>query len=81
MKIVEPKDGLQGSLRPYQQNGLNWLWLLVRLGFGACLADDMGLGKTVQVVALLLHIKRERTKQSNPALLVMPASLFLKRKK
>jgi len=76
LKDVEPNEGLQGSLRPYQQDGLNWLWLLVRLGFGACLADDMGLGKTIQVIALLLHLKRENPKQSNPALLVMPASLL-----
>ena len=31
-----------------------------RLGLGACLADDMGLGKTMQVLSLLLVLKRRR---------------------
>src|SRR6267142_3551852 len=34
---------LQGTLRPYQQAGVQWLYLLIRLRLGACLADDMGL--------------------------------------
>ena len=44
-----------GTLRPYQLRGLNWMAFLDRLGIGACLADDMGLGKTIQLIALLLH--------------------------
>src|SRR4030095_17029757 len=40
---------LRGTLRSYQNAGLQWLHLLARLGLGACLADDMGLGKTIQV--------------------------------
>src|SRR5580692_3756591 len=51
--------GLNATLRPYQQAGVRWLYLLNRLGLGACLADDMGLGKTIQVLALLLVLKRE----------------------
>ena len=50
--------GLVGTLRPYQQAGVQWLYLLARLGLGACLADDMGLGKTIQVLSLLLVLKR-----------------------
>jgi non-specific serine/threonine protein kinase len=53
-----------------------------RLGLGACLADDMGLGKTIQVLCLLLVLKRRRT-QPQPAgsevgasLLIVPASLI-----
>src|SRR2546427_1650226 len=34
---------LRRMLRPYQHVGLRWLYLLSRLGLGACLADDMGL--------------------------------------
>ena len=70
---------LRADLRPYQQTGVNWLRLLTRLGLGACLADDMGLGKTVQVIALLLHLRRERGKDRSgqqPSLLVVPASLI-----
>ena len=41
---------------------MRWLYLLTRLRLGACLADDMGLGKTIQMLALLLVLKRERRK-------------------
>ena len=67
---------LQGTLRPYQREGLTWLHLLTRLGLGACLADDMGLGKTIQVLALLLHERRDQDHRSSPSLLVLPASLL-----
>jgi len=71
--------GLQAHLRPYQTVGVNWLWILARLGLGGCLADDMGLGKTVQVLALLLKLKTEPTAapaRPKPSLLVVPASLL-----
>ena len=64
---------LKGTLRAYQQTGLEWLHLLANLGLGACLADDMGLGKTIQVLALLLVLKQTA---SGPSLLVAPASLL-----
>ncbi|MGG6311521.1 DEAD/DEAH box helicase [Paenibacillus macerans] len=46
--------GLNGTLRPYQERGYQWLATMRELGFGALLADDMGLGKTVQVITVLL---------------------------
>lgn len=36
---------LQAELRPYQQQGLDWLAMLWRHRVGGILADDMGLGK------------------------------------
>jgi len=74
---VDPGAALRGSLRPYQQAGVQWLHLLSGLGLGACLADDMGLGKTIQVLALLL-LERRRGKgaAAQPSLLVAPASLL-----
>ena len=66
--------GLKAELRPYQQTGYGWLRFVVGLGLGGCLADDMGLGKTVQVIALLLDLKRESRKGAS--LLVVPASLI-----
>ena len=51
-------EALRTALRPYQAIGVRWLWFLSRLGLGACLADDMGLGKTIQVLGLLLLVKR-----------------------
>ena len=56
---VDPGTALNGTLRPYQRVGVRWLYFLSKLGLGACLADDMGLGKTIQVLALLLVLKRQ----------------------
>ncbi|MEO6922066.1 MAG: DEAD/DEAH box helicase [Collimonas sp.] len=69
-----PGPELKAQLRPYQQDGVRWLWWLNRLGLGGCLADDMGLGKTVQILALFLLAKREA--DPGPHLLVLPASLI-----
>ena len=73
---IDPGHALQGVLRPYQQVGVRWLYLLVKLGLGACLADDMGLGKTIQVLSLLLVLKRQEKARPQPSLLVAPASLL-----
>ena len=73
---VDAAAGLNATLRPYQQAGVRWLYLLHKLGLGACLADDMGLGKTIQVLALLLVLKNESANASRPSLLVAPASLL-----
>ncbi|WP_035825973.1 DEAD/DEAH box helicase [Cupriavidus sp. SK-4] len=72
---ISPGPELKANLRPYQQAGVRWLYLLTRLGLGACLADDMGLGKTMQVLSLLLVLKRESA-EVRPSLLVAPASLL-----
>jgi non-specific serine/threonine protein kinase len=85
---LQPGVDLHATLRPYQADGVRWLWFMTRLGLGACLADDMGLGKTIQVIDLLLQMKREagagrsgrctaRTQSSGSpiSLLVVPASL------
>jgi len=71
---VELGDELRATLRPYQEAGVAWLRTLERLGLGGCLADDMGLGKTIQVIALLLLLKRDGAER--PSLLVVPASLI-----
>jgi len=64
----------KAQLRPYQEKGVNWLYFLHSIQFGACLADDMGLGKTIQILAFL-HILKYK-KQKKPSLLVIPASLI-----
>lgn len=61
---------LQAELRPYQNEGFEWLARLAHWTGGACLADDMGLGKTVQALALLLHRAAD-----GPALIVAPVSV------
>ncbi len=73
---IDPGAALNGTLRPYQQVGVRWLYLLAKLGLGACLADDMGLGKTIQVLSLLLVLQRQTNDKQEPSLLVAPASLL-----
>ncbi len=73
---IDPGKSLRGSLRPYQLAGVQWLYLLTQLRLGACLADDMGLGKTIQILSLLLVLKREAKGKRRPCLLVAPASLL-----
>jgi superfamily II DNA or RNA helicase len=55
-ELVPPPAGLAATLRPYQQEGLDWLAFLHANGLGGVLADDMGLGKTIQTLALFLHV-------------------------
>jgi non-specific serine/threonine protein kinase len=73
---IDPGPLLQAELRPYQKVGLRWLWWLRSLGLGGCLADDMGLGKTIQVIALLVLMKKKADGSNDPNLLVVPASLI-----
>ena len=81
-------SALQAQLRPYQQEGLNWLAFLYRHRLGGILADDMGLGKTVQAMALLsraLEVHKESNEQRldqgeepepfSPFLVVAPTSV------
>ncbi|MCD6310916.1 MAG: DEAD/DEAH box helicase, partial [Elusimicrobia bacterium] len=71
---IKPGKYFKANLRSYQQEGLNWLYFLHSLQFGACLADDMGLGKTVQLLALINALKTK--KQNKASLLVIPASII-----
>jgi len=85
----QPGRDLAATLRPYQADGVRWLWLLTRLRLGGCLADDMGLGKTIQVIDLLLRLRDDARPAARrggrkmppavgparPCLLVVPASL------
>jgi SNF2 family DNA or RNA helicase len=75
----ELPSNFQGTLRPYQKAGYNWMHFLNQYHFGGCLADDMGLGKTVQTLALLQRqkeIHQQEEKVMNTSLLIMPTSLI-----
>lgn len=73
-RAAEPGPELHCQLRPYQREGVTWLSTMLDLGLGALLADDMGLGKTVQIIALILALKRREI--PGPHLIVAPASLL-----
>ncbi|MBS1682321.1 MAG: DEAD/DEAH box helicase family protein [Bacteroidetes bacterium] len=74
IRDAELPSGFQGTLRPYQKAGYNWLKFLNEFHLGGCLADDMGLGKTVQTLALLQSEKEEEN--AGTSLLIMPTSLI-----
>lgn len=59
--------GLQGTLRPFQNIGVQ---MINNLGGRALLADDMGLGKTIQAIAYM-QMHRGQT----PVVVVCPASV------
>lgn len=72
VKEFDLPANLQATLRPYQQNGYNWMRGLGTFNVGGCLADDMGLGKTVQVIALLLSLYEPHLKKAPKPLLPKP---------
>ncbi|WP_306553564.1 DEAD/DEAH box helicase [Acidovorax sp.] len=63
------------TLRPYQQQGLNWLQFLCAHGLAGVLADDMGLGKTLQTLAHI-QVEKDAGRLTAPALVIAPVSLM-----
>lgn len=72
-KVTVPAK-LHAELRPYQQEGFEWLVFMRDQKFGACLADDMGLGKTVQLITYMLHTVSV-LQIDKPTLIVCPTSV------
>ena len=75
LAAVPVPAGFAGTLRPYQQQGLDFLAWTGSLGLGTVLADDMGLGKTIQALAWIQHL-RERDPERPPCLVVCPTSVL-----
>lgn len=69
-----PPGGLRAHLRPYQQQGLDWLAFLWQHRLGGILADDMGLGKTLQLLSLIAHAVEVGEKR--PFLVIAPTSVL-----
>ena len=55
-------------LRPYQKDGVKWLYNLYKCGLGGILADEMGLGKSLQTI---IFIKRVLEEDSNAKILIV----------
>ena len=76
---------IKAELRPYQQDGVNWLAFLNRFNLHGVLCDDMGLGKTLQTLCMVAsdhHMRAEEyaktqapEKRRLPSLIVCPPSL------
>lgn len=69
-------EGLNATMRPYQVRGYEWMVNNIRLGFGSIIADDMGLGKTLEVIAVILHLKKSGMLEKRKAIVVMPTGLL-----
>lgn len=67
--------GLQAELRPYQQEGFQWLQFLARNDLHGLLADDMGLGKTLQTITHLCAEIESGRANGRPSLVVAPTSV------
>ena len=86
---IQLPEGLNASLRNYQETGFKWLKTLDAYNFGGILADDMGLGKTIQLVSVILSYVEDFEKKaeekelsannSKPkaSLVICPSSLTL----
>ena len=72
-KADAPKEFL-ATLRPYQQDGFEWLQFLREQGVGGVLADDMGLGKTIQTLCHL-HAEKQSGRANLPCLIIAPKSV------
>ncbi|SKA94229.1 DEAD/DEAH box helicase [Sporosarcina newyorkensis] len=72
---VAVPGALQAELRPYQQEGFEWLHFMRDNHFGAVLADDMGLGKTVQLITYLLYV-HNLPETDSPSLIICPTSVM-----
>ncbi|KAJ7801915.1 P-loop containing nucleoside triphosphate hydrolase protein [Mycena olivaceomarginata] len=64
---------INGEMRSYQLQGLNWMVSLHHNGLNGILADEMGLGKTLQTISFLSYLKFHRD-ISGPHLIVVPKS-------
>jgi len=75
MPEVRVPKSVRADLRPYQQQGLNWLQFLREHGLAGILADDMGLGKTLQTLAHI-QVEKDAGRLTHPALIIAPVSLM-----
>jgi SNF2 family DNA or RNA helicase len=60
-------------LRPYQVEGVKWLYNIDKSGFGGILADEMGLGKSIQTIYYIKELLKEN--KDYKFLIISPTSL------
>ena len=68
-------EGRTSKLRPYQEQGVEWLHFLFENSFGGLLCDDMGLGKTHEVMAFMVGLQ-EIEQGAGPFLVVCPTTVL-----
>ncbi|KAL0979957.1 hypothetical protein UPYG_G00192090 [Umbra pygmaea] len=72
---VEKQSSLliNGTLKHYQVQGLEWMVSLYNNNLNGILADEMGLGKTIQTIALITYLM-EHKRLNGPYLIIVPLS-------
>ncbi|XBW34886.1 hypothetical protein QEN19_000450 [Hanseniaspora menglaensis] len=73
LQFSESPIYINGELRPYQIQGLNWMIDLFNNNLSGILADEMGLGKTLQTVSFLGYLRYFKHKKG-PFLIITPKS-------
>ncbi|KAG9244477.1 SNF2 family N-terminal domain-containing protein [Calycina marina] len=69
----QPTCMVGGTMRPYQLEGLTWMYEICIQGMSGILADEMGLGKTIQTISLIALL-REKENYLGPHLIIAPVS-------
>ena len=69
--LTKQPSVIQGTMRPYQLAGLNWMIRLRHNGLNGILADEMGLGKTLQSISMLGYLE-EYSSVKGPHLVLVP---------
>lgn len=64
---------INGSLKQYQVQGLEWMVSLYNNNLNGILADEMGLGKTIQTIGLITYLM-EHKRLNGPYLIIVPLS-------
>ncbi|XP_026107080.1 probable global transcription activator SNF2L2 isoform X3 [Carassius auratus] len=64
---------VNGTLKHYQIQGLEWMVSLYNNNLNGILADEMGLGKTIQTIALITYLM-ELKRLNGPYLIIVPLS-------
>ncbi|CAK7896958.1 ISWI chromatin-remodeling complex ATPase Isw2p [[Candida] anglica] len=72
-EFTESPGYIQGQLRPYQIQGLNWLISLYENNLSGILADEMGLGKTLQTISFLGYLRYFKG-VNGPHIVIVPKS-------
>ena len=70
----QPACIVNGQMRGYQVDGLNWLLKLREHSVNGILADEMGLGKTLQTISLLGYLKE--TGVPGPHIVIVPKTVM-----
>ncbi|KAJ3797441.1 SNF2 family DNA-dependent ATPase [Lentinula aff. detonsa] len=73
MVFEESPSYIEGTMRPYQLQGLNWMISLHHNGLNGILADEMGLGKTLQTISFLGYLYHHLS-SPGPHLIIVPKS-------